>query len=856
MGKTLVVIESPGKVNKLQKILGDDYLVIASVGHIMDLHPKDLSVDVSKKFDPTYHILDNKRSVVSKLRSAYKKCSDIIIATDRDREGEMIGHCISQVLKLKNPDRITYTEITKSEILKAIKDRHKLDQNLVDAAKARRVLDRLMGWELSPLISSQLEIPRLSVGRVQSVVTRLIIDRENEIRAFFENGFGSRFKFQGQFRTKKNAPQFKAILHDLKKKVKGGFSGPPSAIPEEEDARQLMKDLSKSTYTVSGITTSPSTRNPSPPFTTNSMQQEASRKLGLKPKVAMMAAQHLYEAGYITYMRTDSVNLSKEVMGACKKWILQEHGKEYHRPRMYKTKTKNAQEAHEAIRPTNVFYTSINTDSKKKIGSAELRLYGLIWRRAMASQMSPAKFDVTTVHIGISKREDHWMKATSEVITFDGFLRVWGIKAAGDVEEGDDEEEDDDTTLSADHAPTKGQKLITSELRGTQAYDQPPYRYNYSSLVNRLDPDNLNIGRPATYSDIIEKITEYKKYVKIGDIVGVKQNALTLLCKSKKVTEENAEVWVGKEKSKFIPLSIGEVMVEYLLDHFTEMFEYKFTSNMENLFDDISNGKVKWNKVIADVYKKFHPVVTKLEKTKPVVKSKFFRVLGKHPELKHEITTGMKYHGPTVMMCTDPEKKKYVYAPIREPLTIQNITLNDAVELLKYPKFLGKIGNAHVKLHTGMHGLYAKVSTKDKISIPKDIKEDDITLEKVKELIAARDADNLGKFTNGSKVYTVLKGKMDRKGEKRYPDYIKLMDGKKKYNISLPKDTDPSKLTLEKVEKIVEDWFNRPRRGGRRGKAAAKKDDKKASDKDKKKGVKLTKPKKKPNKQVKKVIKS
>ena len=813
MNKILVVVESPGKIAKLQKFLGEEYLVMASVGHIMDLHPKDLSIDVENGFKPTYYTNPDKQKVVTDLRKAYKKCGTIIIATDRDREGEMIGWCIADALQTKNPDRIVFTEITKDEITKSINNKGKLNQNLINAAKARRILDRLMGWELSPLVSTQMKM-RLSAGRVQSVIVRLIVDKENEIRQFFKEDLRSTFRFSGEL--SKGKVLLKSVLHNKtetkSKKKDDHYTGPQTETKNVDEARELMKSLIKSTFTVANIMTDPSVRQPSPPFTTNSLQQIASQRLGMKPVNTMQTAQHLYEAGFITYMRTDSVNLSKEILEMAKNYILQHFGQEYHRAKVYKAKTSNTQEAHEAIRPTSLDVEEIVINKSKKLGPQEQRLYQLIWRRTLASQMSPAKFEVTTIQTDVSNLPKHWMKSSSEVLIFDGFLKVYGVKLQDEIDIDEDCVNDQDHINDQENKISydRGDKLIAFTLLGKEEYDKPISRYNYASLIKKLDPDNLNIGRPATYSNIIDTITNRRGYVTVTDIPGVEKEAFKLLYQKKKLTETTEIVVIGKEKERFVPQNGGEIIVDYLVDHFTAFFEYSFTAQMEKLLDDISNGKTDWVKAISDFYKKFHPTILKLKDTKPLIEDKHMRKLGVHPKTGQEITATIKIYGPVVMVPVK-DTKKIQYASIKNPLTIETITLDQAVDLLKYPKLLGKIGRKSVYLKLSRYGFYATIGANDKINVPNDISEKDITLEKIEKLLEEHNAYHLAQFTNKTKKYTVTKGRFNEKKQKQMPDYIHLVDKRKKYNIPLPPDTDVSILTLKKVEKIIEDYYSKKR---------------------------------------------
>ncbi len=892
MGKILVIVESPGKIKKLQALLGPNYIVMASIGHIIDLESKSISVDIKNKFKPSYSTIPGKEQVIKDLQNAAKKADEILLASDEDREGEMIAWSLAYTLGLKNPKRIAFNSITQSELDKAIKNPRKIDENLVDAQKTRRILDRIVGYEISPILWRSIKAT-LSAGRVQSVVTRIIIDKENDIKNFMQEDQNSYFKFDGTFLDNKDKP-FKAFLYSSKAQkeqvdemqtleepeetiveteIKGLRKGSKAKIYDEDDARGVMKDISKSTFKIDNIADKDSLRYPSAPFTTSTLQQEAARKLGFTVKRTMTAAQHLYEAGHITYMRTDSVNLSKEAIEDIKKFVMKKYGKEYYMGKNYDAKTKNTQEAHEAVRPTEVSMEFIKEESK--IGSDETRLYNLIWKRAVSSQMTPAQFIVKNIEIDISKLKDYYFLTQIENVKFPGFLKVYNIASMEATEEN--------TNIDL----KKGSKLGVECITGTQDYDKAPARYNEASLVSKLDPKNLNIGRPSTYASIINKIQE-RGYVKKEDIPGEEKEVIILSWDGgKKIKEKTETVTIGKEASKLIPTSMGVLVNDFLVKHFPTIMDYKFTASMEDNLDDIAEGNEDWVKVLDKFYKTFHPIVEKLMKEKTLLIDEIGRVLGKHPETGDEIIATIAKYGPVVKMCTS--KTKCVYAPIKDPLTKDTITLKDALKLFEYPKEIGKYNRKLITLNKGKHGLYLKwgdvnisLEEKEKQEIDEDLAtdkkekllekqklmeetykernkllskikdKDNITLEEAVALLEDKRKNILWEDTDDKITYTILNGP--------YGKYINVKDEKSKIkkkpvNVKLPEDIEEDKikdLTIDKVKELVKEGMEN------KYKKYKKKD---GDDKTKQKGGKTTKkttakksaPKKKPtNKTTKK----
>lgn len=827
-GYTLCFVESPGKCKKIKEILesafGRGFEVMASVGHIIDLDTKD-GIDISNNFKPNYQINKDKFDVVNKIKKAASSASDILIATDEDREGEMIAWSLAYVLKLEDPKRIVFNSITKTELTKAVKNPRGIDYNLVDAQKARRELDMIIGFELSPLLWKSIGAS-LSAGRVQSVVLRLIVDKENDIKGFFSKGGDSYFKINGTFLDTKNK-HFTAQLYQVKDKndgkedniednmedeiekdndEEGGMEknedvdaqtgsakgGTKAKISTEDGARGLMRLLMESKFKIGDITEKESSRYPSPPFTTSTLQQEASRKLGMSIQRTMRAAQNLYEAGYITYMRTDSVSLSGDALSNIKKYVIGKYGKDYHRQMNYKSKTANTQEAHEAIRPTDAFVE--NVEAGNKIGSDEIRLYSLIWKRTIASQMSPAKLKIITVQIIITKTDEYFFVTQIENIIFYGFLVVYNVT---NVDNEKDRDEDNNLGMNI---PKLGSPVNVDNIVGNQEYQKPPARFNEASLVNKLDPKNLNIGRPATYQSIITKI-QNRGYVKIDNVEGMQKDATKMVWESNtgKLDESVKKIVIGKESNKFIPTELGKNVTNFLVKNFPEIMDYKFTADMECELDEIAEGKIKWIKVMDKFYKKFHPIVENLLKNASEKIGKDQKLVGVHPQTGHNIYAENGYYGPIIRMSTHEGRDKI--GPIKEPLTIDSITIDEAVNILKYPENLGKYGRRNVILKTGKYGLYLECGDIT-VSLAKEgegvLHEDpeDITLEGAIELIKDKEKDIFFDQKEGKIRYTV-----------QLTDYglsaiITGSTGKKKY-VKLNTNTDVESLTLEKVKELI-----------------------------------------------------
>jgi DNA topoisomerase-1 len=790
MGKILILVESPHKAETIKKMLGKNYDVIATVGHIMDLDPKGMSIDIKNNFEPIYVQNEDKKTVISEIKKVAKTADKIFFAADPDREGEMIAWSSAQILKIKDPKRISYTEITKDAITYALEHPRKIDMNLVDAQKTRRILDRIVGYEISPILMKIFSILHISAGRVQSVVARLIIDKENEINEFLKKDINSSFKFIGEFKFDKNILSSN-LFHVGKNSIKNeNINNDEDNVDDNDDenekgnvkietlkdAKELLEKFKKSKFSISKINDKILTRNPLPPFSTSSMQQASSNKLGLDVKRTMYAAQHLYEAGFITYLRTDSINLSVEALKNIGSFIVKKYGKEYHKETIYKSKGKNTQEAHEAIRPTDINQLEI---SGKNINNDELRLYNLIWKRTVASQMTPAKIKQIEIHIGIDNMKKYEFITKTDTIEFAGYLKVYNV------------DEINNENVMINKIPKVGTKLEMVKIVSKQTYKKPPSRYNDGSLVNKIKPENLNIGRPATTMSIITKIQE-RGYVVKKDVDGIEKEMTTLVLNNNKIEETKEKIMLGKENQKFVPTELGMMVNDFLVNYFPTLMNYQFTSDMEEKLDNIAEGETQWLSVMKTFYKDFHPIVEKVSgNLKELIKDKQ-RVIGKHPESGEEIIATIGKYGPYVKM---KQGKKTIQAPIQKPLTIDTITIQDVLKLFEYPKNLGKYNEEDVLLQKGKFGYYLIVG-KEKISVGD---KNDISLDDAIKAIKEKEAKTLWKKTDGKTIYQVLNGP--------YGQYIKVtFSSKKSINVKLPKDTDLEKLKLETVKELVANW--------------------------------------------------
>ena len=768
MSKSLVIVESPGKIAKISKILGNNYLVKASVGHIRNLDPKNLSIDVNNNFKPEYIIIPNKKKVVRDLKAAVKSCKEVILAADEDREGEAIAASLAEVLKLKNPKRIVFNAITKTEILNALKNPRTIDEKMVNAQKARMILDKIVGYRLCPLLWNNIG-HGLSAGRVQSVVVRIVIDRENRIDKFNSENY---FKVTGIFLS--NNKELKSVLYNLEKKnSKNIFKGSVFKTKEAKNVNKLFKVFSKCKFNVSNIYDKKSIRNPSPPFITSSLQQEASYKLGFTPKRTMSIAQKLYENGYITYMRTDSTNLSKEAMEECKKYIKKKYGNEYYKERKYASKSKNAQEAHEAIRPTKIEKDKINGTNEQN------RLYKLIWKRTVASQMNSARINNKIIQIEIihKKKLPYYFETSIETIEFDGFLKVYNLK---NKEKTESESEDSVTNT----IPNKGDVLDYKEIVGTEIYSKSIGRYNEASLVKELE--SKGIGRPSTFANVITKIQD-KKYVIKKDIMGEKRDTQIITLKNNKIINKVKQITLGKEKNKLVPTNTGVLVTEYLLNNFVNIMDYKFTANMEKLLDKIANGEQTWLNVLNNFYKPFDEIYCKLYNSSSGPKPKG-ELLGIHPLLKKDIYKTTTKFGPVVKMVGESNKDTK-YASLIKPLTLNNVTLQDAINLLKYPINLGKYKDIKVELQKGPHGFYIKYNSRNYSA-----DHDEITLNDAINIIQKKDKDIIKEIKDKKDYYIIKNGE--------YGPYISFKNGKKMTFISIPKNIKPKDITIKQINEL------------------------------------------------------
>jgi len=755
MIRNLVIVESPAKAKTIEKFLGKDFTVKSSFGHIRDLAKKNLGIDIEKGFKPEYIISDEKKKVVDDLRKSSNEAETVWLASDEDREGEAIAWHLSEVLKLdkKKTKRIVFHEITKDAIQNAIKNPRGIDYNLVNAQQARRILDRLVGFELSPILWKKVK-PALSAGRVQSVAVRLLVEREREIFNFKTTSF---FKVNGIFDGK---VEIKAELSDKLKNLK-----------ETLDFIESCKDA---TFTISDISKKPSKKTPAPPFTTSTLQQEASRKLNFSVSQTMTIAQKLYEAGHITYMRTDSVNLSDTAIEAAKKTICEEFGEKYHNPRRYKTKSKGAQEAHEAIRPTYI-------DNHKITGSsAEQRLYELIWKRTVASQMSDASIEKTVVTINISTSNYKFI-ATGEVILFDGFLKVY-------FESSDDDNEETGKDLLP---PMKaGQVLTPKEIIANERFTQRPARYTEASLVKKLE--ELGIGRPSTYAPTISTILN-RGYVLKEDRDGVERKYVSIVLKKGKVTKEEKVEITGSEKSKLFPSDIGIVVNDFLVEYFKNILSYNFTATVEKDFDEIAEGKIEWTKMIDQFYRPFHKDVEKTLRESDYSKGE--RTLGTDPKTGKEVTVRIGRFGPIAQIGeSNPEtKEKPQYASLLKGQLIETITLEEALKLFSLPRNLGLYEEKEVVIGIGRFGPYVRHASKF-VSLKKDDNPLSITLERAIELIEEgrkKEREKVIKVFTEDNTLQLLNG--------RWGAYL----NHKGDNFKLPKGTDASKLTYADCLKII-----------------------------------------------------
>lgn len=785
MQKNLVIVESPAKAKTIEKYLGADYKVMSSYGHIRDLKKKDFGVDL-KTFEPQYEIPADKRKVVTELRAQAKKSEAVWLASDEDREGEAISWHLAEVLGLdpKETRRIVFHEITKPAILSAIEHPRHIDLNLVDAQQARRVLDRLVGFKLSPVLWRKVR-PSLSAGRVQSVAVRLIVEREREIQQFKPE---SSYRVTAVFEVPASNGSITLLKAELNKR-----------FATRDEAQAFLEKCKEATFTIDAITTRPTKRNPAPPFTTSTLQQEAARKLGFPVAVTMRVAQSLYESGLITYMRTDSMNLSDLCLNSCGPVISSLMGDEYHQRRTYHTHSKGAQEAHEAIRPTDMNRQTIEGDTR------EQRLYELIWKRTIACQMADAKLERTTVNIAVSET-DEMFQATGEVVRFDGFLRVYR------------ESQGDDENANADESKllppmNEGETLQRREVVAQQRFSQQPARYTEASLVHKME--ELGIGRPSTYAPTISTI-QNREYVVKGDAEGTPRSYDQLTLQSDTISETTQSENVGSNRGKLVPTDIGLVVNDFLMEYFPEIMDYNFTANVEKQFDEVAEGKESWTEMISNFYQDFEPQVERTlnEKTEHRVGE---RELGVDPKSGKPVSVKIGRFGPVVQMGTPSDDEKPQFANLTKGQSIETITLEEALELFKLPRTLGELEGQVVKANVGRFGPYVQLG-KLFVSIPKGEDPMDITLERAAELIQEKrlkeEQSHLKQFDEDPDLEV-------RAG--RWGPYI-AYKGK---NYKLPKSDAEraTELTYDECKKIIEAEAKKPatRGRGRATKSTAKK---------------------------------
>ena len=689
MQKNLVIVESPAKAKTIEKFLGSDYKVMSSYGHIRDLKKRELSID-DKSLVPEYEIPEEKTKLVSELKANAKKADQVWLASDEDREGEAISWHLCEVLGLdeQKTKRIVFHEITKPAILEAIEHPRTLDMNLVNAQQARRVLDRLVGFKLSPVLWRKVK-PALSAGRVQSVAVRLIVERERELQAFKSETY---YNVNGIFAVTNADGSQSEVKATLAQRFK-----------TEQEAEKFLELCKDATFTIESIQKKPMKRTPAPPFTTSTLQQEAARKLGYTVSQTMMVAQHLYENGRITYMRTDSVNLSGLAINAAKEEICELYGEEYSKVRQYHTSSKGAQEAHEAIRPTYMDQTSIEGTMQEK------RLYDLIWKRTVASQMADADIEKTTINIIISTTDEQFV-AQGEVVKFDGFLKVYR-------ESVDDEDDDNKDEFSHVLPPLKkGESLTRREISATERNSQGPQRYTEASLVHKLE--ELGIGRPSTYAPTISTIQQ-REYVVKGDKKGEEHQYAVITLKGKQIGTKHRMELTGSDKGKLMPTDIGIVVNDFLMENFPSIMDYNFTAKVEQDFDKIAEGKQQWGKVMKSFYKDFEPTVEKTLNARSEHKAGE-RELGVDPKSKKPVFVKIGRFGPVVQIGTAEDKDKPQFAHMPKELSMENITLEQALDLFKLPRMLGEYEGEPVTIGTGRFGPYV-LHKKLYTSLPKGV---------------------------------------------------------------------------------------------------------------------------------------
>ena len=762
MQKNLVIVESPAKAKTIEKFLGDEYKVLSSYGHIRDLKKKEFSIDVAKGYQPTYEIPEDKKKLVKELKSEAKKADMVWLASDEDREGEAISWHLYEVLGLSpaKTKRIVFHEITKSAILKAIENPRDIDVNLVNAQQARRVLDRIVGFELSPVLWRKVK-PALSAGRVQSVAVRLIVEREREVNGFVSESW---YKVTAVFEVPGEDGERTEVKAELGSRFK-----------TKEEAHSFLNICKNASFKITDIVTRPSKKSPAPPFTTSTLQQEAARKLGFSVSQTMVIAQHLYESGQITYMRTDSVNLSDLALSTSRQAITLLMGENYVKTRQFATKTKGAQEAHEAIRPTYMASETIHGTAQ------EQKLYELIWKRTIASQMADAELEKTTATISVSNSNEVFI-ATGEVITFDGFLRVY-------KESYDDEYEQEDESRLLPPLSV-GQVLEHSAISATQRFTLCPPRYTEASLVRKLE--ELGIGRPSTYAPTISTIQQ-RGYVEKGNKEGVKRDFDVLVLKGSKITETTRNEMTGNEKAKLLPTDVGIVVNDFLMDYFPTIMDYNFTASVEKEFDEVADGEKEWTGMMDAFYQDFHPLVDKTMNTKTEHKVGE-RILGTDVVSGKPVSVKIGRYGPIIQIGTVDDEEKPRFAQLPKGMTLETITLEEALDCFKLPRVLGDFEEKSVSVGVGKFGPYVRHDNAF-VSIPKDVDPMSVTLDDAVALIRAkREAteNKIIKTFEEEPRLQILNG--------RYGPYIAF----EKKNYKIPENVEPRDLDLPTCFKVIE----------------------------------------------------
>ena len=760
MAKNLVIVESPAKAKTIEKFLGKDFTVMSSFGHIADLPTKELGVDTEGDFKPKYIVSKDKKDVVSKLKKQAKNAEMVWLASDEDREGEAIAWHLAEELKLDKDrtKRIVFHEITKTAILKAIENPRDINYDLVNAQQARRVLDRLVGYELSPILWRKVK-GGLSAGRVQSVSVRLIVEREREIQDFTAE---ASYRVDAEFTTEEGK-SFKAKL--------------PRNFDTKEEAEKFLLENQQANFKVADLSTKPAKKSPAPPFTTSTLQQEASRKLYFSVSKTMTMAQRLYEAGHITYMRTDSVNLSDDARKGAKDEILKAYGEKFSKTRQFKGKSKGAQEAHEAIRPTLFENHTVNADRDQE------RLYELIWKRAIASQMSDAQLERTNVKIEADKHDKHF-NANGEVLKFEGFLKVY-------LEGSDDEDEEQEGMLPALRV---NEKLDNNYITATERFTRPPYRYTEASLVKKLE--ELGIGRPSTYAPTISTI-QNRNYVEKGSVDGVERKYAQLTLKNDKFSEKELTENIGSDKGKLVPTAVGQVVNDFLVMHFANILDYNFTAKVEQSFDDIAEGNEEWTKMLKDFYSEFHPQV--LDVAENAEREVGERILGKDPESGKPVSVRLGKFGPMVQIGSVEDEEKPRFAGLTPNQSLDSITYEEAMDLFKLPKEIGEWEGEPVEVNNGRFGPYVKYAGKF-VSLDKGEDPMSIDMERALELIEAKEkADAPIYFYNELPV---------QKGVGRFGPFLKwnniFINVNKKYDFDNLTDANIEELIKDKIQKEID----------------------------------------------------